>query len=109
MGQITTLGLYTHHEKEQGTELESQLDRNRRVVRETRFLEAVARSSPQTNVVWNMDEVRRAVDEIAAIGIPERSAKLVQRIMQQSDDDETRAICQRALQSLDVTAGGGMQ
>jgi hypothetical protein len=54
-----------------------------------------------------MDEVRRAVDEIAALGIPERSAKLVAKIMEQTKDEETRAICQRALLNLDVAAGGG--
>ena len=100
--------MFEHREKETGVDLEAQLDRNRRVASETRFLETVAHSGPQAEIVWNMDEVRRAVDEIAVLGIPQRSAKLVEKIMQETQDQETRALCARALESLDV-AGGGLQ
>ncbi len=107
---VASLGIYSHHEKESGVALETQLDRDRRVASETRFLETVAHSGPQAEIVWNMDDVRRAVDEIAALGIPERSAKLVAQIMQETHDEETRAICKRALQSMDAGAvASGLQ
>ncbi len=107
MASIATLGLADHREKESGAELEARLDRERRVASQTRFLEMVARSGPQAEIVWNMEEVRRAVDEIAALGIPRRSAGLVARIMRETQDEETRAICARALESLDAGAAGG--
>jgi hypothetical protein len=108
---VFSLDLYHHRERETGAELESALDRDRRIASETRFLETVARSGPQTEIVWNMDEVRRAVDEIRELGVPERSAKLVAKIMQETQDEETRAICERALQSMEAVAvvGGGIQ
>ena len=107
---LASLGIYSHHERETGAALEAELDRDRRVASETRFLEMVARSGPQAEVVWNMDDVRRAVDEIAELGVPQRSAKLVARIMQETQDEETRAICMRALQSMDEgSLAGGLQ
>ncbi|HLH39914.1 MAG TPA: hypothetical protein VKX39_12260 [Bryobacteraceae bacterium] len=110
MASIATLGLIDHREKETGQELEARLDRERRLASQTRFLEMVARSGPQAEIVWNMEEVRRAVDEIVALGIPQRSASLVARIMRETQDQETRAICARALESLEAPgAGGGFQ
>jgi len=107
---VASVGIYSHHEKESGAGLEAALDRDRRVASETRFLEMVARSGPQAEIVWNMDDVRRAVDEIAQLGIPQRSAKLVAQIMQETHDEETRAICMRALQSMDLgSMAGGFQ
>jgi hypothetical protein len=104
MASFATLGAYTHHE-ETGETLELQLAQERQVARQLRFLERVAQSGPQTEVVWNMDEVRRVLDQIASSRIPERSAQLVQKILNQTSDEETRALCQRALLSLDT--GGG--
>jgi hypothetical protein len=70
----------------------------------------VLKSGPQAEIVWDMDEVRRAVDQIASSSIPKRSAELVARIMRQTRDEQTRALCARALQSLDAgLAGGGLQ
>ena len=107
IGNIFSLGIYQHREKEKGSQLQLALNHDRRIASETRFLETVARSGPQAEVVWNMDEVRHAVDEIAALGVPQRSAKLVEKIMQETHDQETREICERALQAMDVAGGGG--
>jgi hypothetical protein len=78
------------------------LDEHRQLNRQTSFLATVARSSPQTDVVWNMDEVRRALDQLAGSRMPARSAAVIQQIMRQTTDEETRALCQRALQSLNA-------
>jgi len=74
------------------------------MARQLEFLARVAQSGPQTEVVWNMDEVRRVLDQIGSSRIPARSALLVQKILNETSDEETRALCQRALLSLD--AGG---
>ncbi len=104
---LATFGMYRHREPLQDETLVAQLDRDRRYGRQMRFLETVARSNANTSVVWNMEEVRRAIDEVTANGMPARSAQLVEKIMRQTNDEETRALCQRALQSLD--AAGGLQ
>ncbi len=107
VAEAVTLGAYTHHEKEMET-----LSEERRVARQMEFLAKVAKSGPQAEIVWNMEEVRRAVDQLAASRIPKKSAALVGRIMRQTNDEETRALCERALQSLEAAAGaagGGLQ
>jgi hypothetical protein len=105
LARLATFGLYTHRERDDGL-LEARLDRERRVARQLEFLDNVARSGPQAEVVWNMDEVRHALDVIASGPVPARSAQLVQRILQQTDDEETRSLAHRALHSLD---GAGAQ
>ena len=102
---VATLGIYSHRE----TELDT-LSEERLVARQIEFLQKVAKSGPQAEIVWNMEDVRRAVDQLAARKLPQRSADLVARIMRQTDDEETRIRCQRALDGLDAAvAGGGMQ
>jgi hypothetical protein len=95
-----TLGIYRHREQPRGAEMLAALDRQRRAEREVRFLEAVVRSSPRPEVVWNMEEVKRSLDGLLATGLPGRSVKLVERILQQTTDAETRALCEQALESL---------
>jgi len=85
--------------------LAAALGQERRAERQIRFLETVAQSSPQPEVVWDMAEVRRAVTELIATGVPPRSIQVVARIMQQTSDAEVRELCARALASAGVAAG----
>ncbi len=94
-----SLGIYSHKERPE-SDLDAALDRERRTNRELRFLETVADSSPQTEIVWDMDEVRRALDQLSANGMPERATQVIARIMRQTSDAETRELCQRALHNL---------
>ena len=89
-----------HREEPRGGELVAALDKQRRAEREVRFLEAVVRSSPRPEVVWDMDEVKRSLDDLVATGLPGRSVNVVRRILSQTTDAETRALCERALQNL---------
>jgi hypothetical protein len=101
VAKVASLGIYSPHGDDPRT-VELKLDEERRVAKQTRFLETVARSGPDTAVVWNMDEVRRAVDELSASRLPARSAQAVERIMRETNDQETRVLCQRALQNLNA-------
>jgi len=101
IAQIASLGIYSPAKPDRST-VEGQLDERRRIEKQASFLMTVARSSPKTEVVWNMDEVRRALDELAASKVPARSAQVIQQIMRQTSDEETRALCQKALQSLNA-------
>jgi hypothetical protein len=101
IAQIASLGIYSPAKPDPST-VEGQLDERRRIEKQASFLMTVARSSPKTEVVWNMDEVRRALDELAASKVPARSAQVIQQIMRQTSDQETRALCQKALQSLNA-------
>lgn len=95
-----SLGIYSHQEMPDSTSLEAALSRERRAERQIRFLETVAKSSPQPDMVWNVAEVRRAVNELIATGVPPHSAHVVSQIMRQTADAETRALCAQALASI---------
>ena len=107
VAHVASLGIYTHRKSEDSV---ARLDDARRIEREIRFLEAVAKSSPRPEIVWNMNEVRRALDDVASARLPAGSAKLVRQIMSATNDEQTRLACVRALQSVSATdAGGGGQ
>ena len=105
LAKWSTFGIYSHHEMDDSTSLELALSRARRAASQIRFLQTVAESSPQPDVVFNIAEVRRAVNELIATGIPPGSAQVVSRIMQQTTDAETRELCARALADAGVAAG----
>jgi len=100
-----SLGIYSHREMDDNAGLEAAVGRERRAIRQIRFLETVAKSSPQPDVVWNIAEVRRAVNELIATGVPPGATRVVSRIMQQTGDAEIRALCERALSRVGVAAG----
>jgi hypothetical protein len=100
-----SLGMYSHHELEDRTSLAAAVGLERRAERQIRFLETVAKSSPQPDVVWNLAEVRRAVNELIVTGVPPRSVEVVSRLMHQTSDAETRELCARALAGVGVAAG----
>jgi len=105
LAKWTSLGIYSHHEMPDSATLVAALDRERRAAHQVRFLETVAASSSSPEVVWNIAEVRRAVNELIALGAPASSAHVVTRIMQQTSDPETRELCERALAGLGTAAG----
>jgi hypothetical protein len=104
LAKWASLGIYSHHEMPDSAALVAALDRKRRAAHQVRFLESVAAYSSSPEVVWNIAEVRRAVNELIAMGAPASSAPVVTRIMQQTSDAETRELCERALAGIG-TAG----
>jgi hypothetical protein len=106
MANWFSLGIYSHHEMKDSTSLEAAVGRQRRAEYQIRFLETVAKSSPQPDAVWNIAEVRSAVNELIETGVPARSTQVVSRLMQQTTDAETRELCARALAGAGVTAAG---
>jgi len=100
LASIVTLGIYKHREPSEPV-IDERLSDERKVARHLRFLETVAQSGPQTDVVWNMAEVKRALDDLATSRVAARSLHVVEKILRETTDEETRALCQRALQSLE--------
>src|SRR5579862_7139148 len=95
-----SLGIYSHHEMKDSASLEAAVDRERRADRQIRFLETVAKSSPQPDSAGNIAEVRSAVNELIETGVPARSTQVVSRLMQKTTDPQTRELCERALASV---------
>jgi hypothetical protein len=105
LAKWSTFGIYSHHEMPDSASLAVAVARERRAEYQIRFLETVAKSSPQPDVVWNIAEVRRAVNELIVTGVPPRSVEVVSRLMLQTSDAETRELCARALAGAGVAAG----
>jgi hypothetical protein len=96
-----SFGTYRHREAEPAAVVVA-LHEERRITERMQFLAAVAKSGNDPSVVYNMDQVRLALDDLSASGFPARSAQVVQRIMKETNDAETRLLCERALQGLDA-------
>lgn len=105
LAKWSTFGIYSHWEMKDSTSLAATVGRERRAEYQIQFLETVAQSSPQPGVVWNIAEVRRAVNNLIETGVPPRSAQVVSRIMRETSDAEVRELCARALARIGVAAG----
>ncbi len=101
LAHYATFGTYNHREGSPAAVV-AALDEERTMTKHVQLLASVAKSATDPSIVWNMDQVRRALDDLAASGFPARSAQVVQRIMRETSDQETRQLCERALQSLDA-------
>jgi hypothetical protein len=98
LGNILTFGKYTHREKA-APETEARLDVARRLNYHTRFLRQIAQSSPQIDVVGNLDEVRRSLRYVGEHGSEagSRTVSAAAQIFDRTEDDETRRICIESL------------
>jgi hypothetical protein len=98
LGNILSFGRYVHRERET-PELLARLELARHTERQTNFLNQIAKSSPQTEVAWDMSKVKRSLKFLAdqgadANGSAARSAAL---IFQRTSDAEARGLCLDAL------------
>lgn len=94
LASILSFGKYSHREKAT-SDMVARLDIKRRLAYNTRFLFEVARSSPQTEVAWQLDEIRTSIQFIAENG-PEagsKAATAVAQIFAKSKDNEIRRTC----------------
>lgn len=90
LGNLLSFGLYTHREKETPA-LKERLDIARRLDHHVRYLREVAKSSPQIEVVWKVEDVRRSLQFIADHGeqASGKAATAAARIFANTQDEET--------------------
>jgi hypothetical protein len=98
LGNVLSFGLYTHREKPT-PDLQAQLDVKRQLAFHERFLRRVAKSSPQVEVVWNIEDVRRSLRYIAENGSAanRKVASAAAHIFTRTQDEETRSLCLNGL------------
>jgi hypothetical protein len=98
LGNILSFGEYTHREKA-APDTEARLDVSRRLAYHTRFLREVSRSSPQIELVWNLEEVKRSLLFIAEHGSKADSQAIsaTANIFARTEDHETRRVCLESL------------
>ncbi len=91
---ILSFNLYTHKEKSSAT-LDTGLDVQRRLAFHERFLREASRSSPQIEVVQNIEDVKRSLRFVAEHGAAadKKTALATARIFANTQDDETRRLC----------------
>jgi hypothetical protein len=104
VASITSFGMYSHNETERDAGLLPVLDVQRRAARELQFLETVADSTPKPELVWNMDEVRQALDSLKDTSLPPRSGKAARRLLMRHSDETAVAASEPALLNPHATA-----
>lgn len=104
LAHIASFGAYTHREETEEKTV-AALDRYRRAERQESFLQTVASSTPEVDVVWNVEKVQHAIDDLSSTGLQTKDAELLRRILLQTKDPETRAQLQRALGNSATEAG----
>jgi hypothetical protein len=102
LGNLLTLGLYTRR-AEMTPDFNVRLDKERRMAYYRRFLRVAVRTTPQVEVTYNMEDVRRALEFVAENGelADGKTAQAVSRIFAQTKDDGARDLALRCLYRID--------
>jgi hypothetical protein len=98
LAHIVTLGGFTHKEAPDQKTLAFVLDRYRREQHQEQFLDTVARSTPQVEVVWNPDRIERAMNDLKSTGIMPKNPQVLQRILIKTRDEEAKARLERVME-----------
>jgi hypothetical protein len=106
MANVLSFGRYVHRE-DNSPELLGRMEMARRIEYHSRFLRQVATSSPQVEITYNIDDVRRSLQFLSGNGTEAggKAAKAAARIFARTQDLETRRLCLNALYKItDKTA-----
>jgi hypothetical protein len=98
LGNVLSFGRYVHRESAT-PELAERMELARRIERHTQFLSEVAKSSPQTEVAWDLNTVKRSLQFLAdhGAGADGSAARAAALIFQRTNDDAARRLCLDAL------------
>jgi hypothetical protein len=98
LGNVLSFGRYVHREN-LTPELAERMDLARRIERHTQFLSEVASSSPQTEVAWDINTVKRSLQFLADRGAAASgsAARATSLIFRRTDDADARRLCLEAL------------
>ena len=102
VAKYMSLGLYTHHEAET-PEIVAGIDLKRSLAYHTAFLRDVAKSSPQVEINYDADEVRRSlyfIREHASVS-DSNTARVVAKVFTRTKDDNLRDTVLSCLYQID--------
>jgi hypothetical protein len=98
IGRMFTRGPLPEPESDLG--LRAELDAYRRSATHMRFLEQVLAASPQPDVVWDTDAIRKSVEDLSADAHSGPEAqRLIAQVYARTGDSDLRSACWRALQA----------
>jgi hypothetical protein len=94
LGNIVSFGRYVHRETAT-PELVARMELARRQERYANFLSAAAKSSPQTEVAWDMSTVKHSLQFLAdhGAGTNGSAARAAAMIFNRTGDAEARGLC----------------
>lgn len=103
LGNVLSFGRYVHRENAT-PELAERLELARRIERHTQFLSLVAKSSPETEVAWEMETVKRSLQFLAdhGVGANGSAARAAASIFQRTNDAKARRLCLDALYNINT-------
>lgn len=98
LASILSFGIYTRR-AEVTADFNERLDRARRMAYYRRFLREAVRRTPQVEVVYNMEDVRRALQFVAENNelADGKTAQAAARVFAQTKDEEARTLALRCL------------
>lgn len=98
LANILSFGLYTRR-AEVTPDFNERLDKARRMTYYKRFLREAARRTPQIEVVYKIEDVRRALQFVAENGAlaDGKTAQAAAKIFAQTKDDESRTLALQCL------------
>ncbi len=101
LGNVLSFGRWVHRENVT-PELSARMEVARRIERHANFLSEVARSSPQTEVAWDLSTVKHSLQFLAdsGAGADGSAARAAALIFQRTNDAETRRLCLDALSAI---------
>lgn len=102
LANVLTLGRYVHREK-QRPDMTDRLDLARRLTYHTNFLREVSRSTPQIEVKWDLEDVKRSLHFVAEHGSKsnDRTIHAAGAIFLRTTDEDTRRVCLYSLSKMD--------
>ena len=105
LAHIVTLGSFTHKEVTDEKTLASDLDRYRREQHDEQFLETVVRSTPRVEVVWNPEQVERALNDLKSTGLLPKKPEILQQVLMRTRDELAKGRMQRVIVNPGTPAG----
>jgi hypothetical protein len=99
LANTLSFGLYTHREDASTTEQVAALDVERSLARHRNFLREVAKTSSQVEVEWNVEDVRRSLEYLAAHGehADGKTSNAVALIFARTGNEDVRRLCLNCL------------
>jgi len=101
LGNVLSFGRYVHRES-LTPELAERMELARRIEKHTQFLSEVAKSSPKTEVAWDINTVKRSLQFLVDRGARANgsAARATSLIFQRTDDAGARQLCLQALSAI---------
>ncbi|HZI86262.1 MAG TPA: hypothetical protein VFD48_05480, partial [Pyrinomonadaceae bacterium] len=103
VANIITFGKYVHREKA-SPEMEARLDVARRLSYHTKLLRKIGKSTPQVEIAWDLDEVKRSLRFLAdhAEEANSSAASAAAKIFLLTEDSDTRQVCLDSLSRMNT-------